>query len=164
MRLCVTAVAIVAAALTATGVGATDRPQALDARGTVSAAPAGRDPVRWKVEIARTVTEQATGLMHRRSMPAGTGMLFDFGDSRPVAMWMRNTFIPLDMVFACADGTVARVARALPLDETVIFSGEPVRFVLEVNAGEATAAGLRRGERLAFDGVEAAAPSATCGR
>ena len=112
----------------------------------------GDAAVTWTVEIADEPREHARGLMFRRKMAPRAGMLFDFGENGPVAMWMRNTFIPLDMVFICADGTVARVGRnTVPHSETVVASGEPVRYVLEVNAGEAERHGLKRGVRLTSD-------------
>ena len=137
----------------------------LEKRGVVQFGSGHANVTRWQVEIAETSEEQRIGLMNRPSLPVGHGMLFDFGETRPVAMWMRNTLIPLDMVFVCPDGTVARVARAEPLDETIVPSGEPVRYVLEVNAGEATGAGLARGKRLNFEGGgRLDGPRSGCGR
>ena len=124
--------------------------QMLERRGEVLFDAGEGNLTRWQVEVATTPAEQSVGLMNRPSMPAGTGMLFDFGATRPVSMWMRNTLIPLEMVFVCADGTIARIASAKPLDESIVPSGESVRYVLEVNDGEATGAGLRRGKRLDF--------------
>ena len=139
--------------------------QMLERRGAVLFDSGHQNVTRWEVELAETSEEQRIGLMNRPSMAAGTGMLFDFGASRQVSMWMRNTLIPLDMVFICPDGTIARVARAEPLDETIVPSGEPVRYVLEVNAGEATGAGLRRGKRLNFEGGgKFEGEPGTCGR
>lgn len=159
---------LLAALLLASGSAFAGEPQLLETRGTVLFDRGHEKVETWRVEIAETPAEQASGLMHRASMPPGTGMLFDFGTVRPVSMWMRNTLIPLDMVFVCPDGTIARVARAKPLDETVIPSGEPVRYVLEVNAGEAEAAGLERGKRLiSGEGDRFDAPRAEsdrCGR
>ena len=112
----------------------------------------GADAVTWTVEIADEPREHARGLMFRREMTPLAGMLFDFGEDEPVAMWMRNTFIPLDMIFICADGTIARVGHdTVPQSEAVVRSGEPVRYVLEVNAGEAEKHGLKRGVRLSSD-------------
>ncbi len=103
----------------------------------------------FQVEVMRTPDERAKGLMFRRFMPADRGMLFDFQRSEPVAMWMQNTFISLDMVFIRSDGTVARVAeRAEPLSMRTIPSGEPVLSVLEVNAGIAEKIGLKAGDRV----------------
>jgi hypothetical protein len=76
-------------------------------------------------------------------------MLFDFQDEQHVAFWMRNTLIPLDMIFIGADGVVRRVhARAVPHDETTIPSGVPVRAVLEIAGGEAARLGIRPGDRV----------------
>ena len=128
-------------------------------------AGAGAARTTWSVEIADERDEQSKGLMFRRSMPARTGMLFDFGDLEPVTMWMRNTFIPLDMVFICPDGTVARVAaNTVPQSEAIVASGEPVRYVLEINAGEAKAHGLERGVRLASSGDRFGGERGDCAR
>jgi uncharacterized protein len=76
-------------------------------------------------------------------------MLFDFGEDQPVSMWMRNTLIPLDMVFVEASGRIAGVAPdAVPLSERVIPSPGPVRAVLELNAGTARRLGIRRGDTV----------------
>lgn len=103
----------------------------------------------FDVEIADEPGEQQIGLMYRKEMPPRHGMLFEFGQPRPVSMWMRNTFLPLDMVFVRPDGTVARVAeRTEPFSETIIASGEPVSHVLELNAGISRLIGLKAGDRL----------------
>jgi uncharacterized protein len=102
-----------------------------------------------QVEVMRTDAERAKGLMFRQFMPQDRGMLFDFLRDEPVSMWMRNTYIPLDMLFIRSDGTVARVhERAQPLDETTISSGAPVRYVLEINGGVAAKLGLKAGDRV----------------
>ena len=104
---------------------------------------------RIAVEIADTPQTRETGLMHREELADDTGMLFDFREIRPVSMWMRNTLIPLDMLFVRENGTVARVARnAVPLDLTPIPSGEPVRYVLEIAGGAAETYGVAEGDRL----------------
>ena len=104
---------------------------------------------RISVEIADTPESRATGLMNRNSMDEDHGMLFDFGETREVSMWMKNTLIPLDMLFIRQDGTVARVARhATPLSLTPIPSGEPVRYVLELNGGAAAEYGVEPGDRV----------------
>jgi uncharacterized membrane protein (UPF0127 family) len=103
----------------------------------------------FQAEVMRTPDERARGLMFRRFLPADRGMLFDFQRVEPVAMWMQNTYIPLDMVFIRADGTVARIAeRTEPLSTRTIPSGEPVLGVLEVNAGVAERIGLKAGDRV----------------
>lgn len=109
----------------------------------------GEDAHLIRVEVARTPDERSRGLMFRQAMPADAGMLFDFGSERPVAMWMKNTFIPLDMLFATEDGKIVSIARdTVPLSTETISSGRPVRYVLELGAGRADALGLSRGDTL----------------
>lgn len=102
-----------------------------------------------QIEVADTPDEREYGLMNRQSLPADTGMLFDFEIDRPVTMWMKNTYIPLDMVFMDAKGTVTHIAvNAQPLSLDLIESGGPVRYVLELNGGAAARYGLKVGDRL----------------
>jgi uncharacterized membrane protein (UPF0127 family) len=111
----------------------------------------GKDGTRhsFQVEVARNEAERAQGLMYRRSMAADRGMLFDFGHVEQVAMWMQNTYLPLDMLFIRADGTIARIAaNAEPLSTRTIPSGEPVLGVLELNAGTASRMGIKPGDRV----------------
>ena len=104
----------------------------------------------FTIEVADESSEQAMGLMHREEMAAGHGMLFDFGRTRPVTMWMKNTPMSLDMVFIRADGTVAGIAeRTTPFSEDIVASPEPVAFVLELRGGVARLVGLKAGDRLA---------------
>jgi uncharacterized membrane protein (UPF0127 family) len=104
---------------------------------------------RFQVELADTDERRAYGLMHRESMPPDHGMIFDFKRDQPVSMWMRNTRIPLDMLFIDRDGIVAKIhQRAIPFDETAISSDGPVRSVLELNGGTAARLGLRPGDRV----------------
>ncbi|WP_375464497.1 DUF192 domain-containing protein [uncultured Methylobacterium sp.] len=109
-----------------------------------------RDGVhRFDVEVMRDDAERSRGLMFRRSMAPNHGMLFDFERSAPVAMWMKNTYLPLDMVFIRADGTVAYIAADTePLSTAIIQSPEPVLSVLELNAGTAAKLGLRVGDTV----------------
>jgi uncharacterized protein len=103
----------------------------------------------FQVEVARNEADRAQGLMYRRSMPANQGMLFDFGRLEPVAMWMQNTYIPLDMLFIRPDGTIARIAtNTEPLSTRTIPSGEPVLAVLELNAGATGRLGIKAGDRI----------------
>lgn len=103
----------------------------------------------FQVEVMRTGEQRARGLMHRRYMPADRGMLFDFARVEPVAMWMENTFIPLDMLFIRADGTIARIAENTePLSQRTIPSGEPVLSVLEINGGVSKTLGIKPGDRV----------------
>ena len=103
----------------------------------------------FKVELMSTDAEREHGLMFRRSLPRDHGMLFDFERTAPVAMWMKNTYLPLDMLFIRADGTVARIATDTePLSTRTIPSGEPVLGVLELNAGTAARLGLHPGDKV----------------
>lgn len=89
------------------------------------------------------------GLMRRRSMPQDYGMLFDFKVEEPVSMWMKNTYIPLDMIFVSRSGRVVSIARdAEPLSERIISSGGPVYAVVELNAGAAMRIGLKLGDAV----------------
>jgi uncharacterized membrane protein (UPF0127 family) len=102
-----------------------------------------------RVELAMTPEQMAQGLMFRRSLDADAGMLFDYRSTQPVSFWMRNTFIPLDMIFIAEDGRVAGVhERAVPLSEQPILSPVPVRAVLEVNGGIAAKLGVKPGDRV----------------
>lgn len=109
----------------------------------------------FTIEIADTPQEQARGLMYRQALAPDAGMLFDYGTERRVSFWMQNTYIPLDMIFIAADGTVRHIhANARPLDPTSIPSRVPVRFVLEVPGGRAAEIGLAEGDRLTHPRVE----------
>jgi uncharacterized membrane protein (UPF0127 family) len=102
-----------------------------------------------EVEVARTPEEKSLGLMFRRSVPEGTGMLFPYDAEQEISMWMRNTYVPLDMIFIRADGTVHRIeAHTEPLSERIISSRGNVKAVLELAAGAAERLGLRPGDRV----------------
>jgi uncharacterized protein len=103
----------------------------------------------FQVEVARNDAERAQGLMYRRSLAPDRGMLFDFARVQPISMWMQNTYIPLDMIFIRADGSIARIAdNAEPLSTRTIPSGEPVLAVLEVIGGTAARLGVKPGDRV----------------
>ena len=103
----------------------------------------------FEVEVMRTDEERAQGLMNRRYMPAERGMLFDFKEVQPAMMWMKNTYIPLDMVFIRKDGTIARIAENTePHSTRTISSGEPVLGVLELNAGISEKEGIKPGDKV----------------
>lgn len=102
-----------------------------------------------QVEIARTPQQQALGLMYRTDLPRDRGMLFIHDRARVVTMWMKNTYIPLDMVFIRSDGTVHHIARETePHSEAMISSKGPVAAVLEIGGGEAERYGLEPGDRV----------------
>ena len=103
----------------------------------------------FEAEIADTPQHKSQGLMRRPLMDADRGMLFDNGDDREMNMWMKNTILALDMIFITKDGTVARIAKnTVPFSETIIPSGQPVRGVLELNAGIADKIGLKPGDKV----------------
>lgn len=105
--------------------------------------------VLFAIEIADTAAARANGLMHRETLPARSGMLFDFGRETAIRMWMKNTLIPLDMVFADDNGTIRHVAaNTVPYSESLIHAPEPTRYVLEINGGEAQRLGIGVGDRL----------------
>lgn len=121
--------------------GACD-PQAVDLRG-----PFGK--AHFTVEVADDTSERARGLMFREELGRSAGMLFVYDSPQHAVFWMKNTLLPLDMIFADATGRVTQVhANAVPQDETPIDGGSGVRFVLEVNAGMAAAIGIAPGAEL----------------
>lgn len=104
---------------------------------------------RFRVELALTPEDQARGLMFRESMARMAGMLFVYDRTQQLGFWMRNTLIPLDMIFVDETGTVVKVhAEAQPRDETVILSEVPARAVLELNGGMAAVLGIEAGDQL----------------
>ena len=117
---------------------------------------------RFNVELADTTRERAKGLMNRESLPRSAGMLFVYDAPGSPAFWMRNTLIPLDMLFIDAEGRVARIhENAVPLDETPIPGGDGILAVLEINGGLARQMGISVGSEVrhpAFDAETAAWP------
>lgn len=112
-------------------------------------AKTGAGEFSFTVEIADEEPERSRGLMFRETMLQTHGMLFVFDELQPVSMWMKNTILPLDMVFVRPDGTVARIEYdTSPQSLKIISSGEPVSHVLELNAGMSRLIGLRPGDRL----------------
>ena len=104
----------------------------------------------FSVEMATTEEEKATGLMYRKELPDGKGMLFDFSPEQQVSMWMKNTYISLDMIFIRADGRILRIAESTePLSTKIISSGGLAKGVLEVIAGTAQKYGIQPGDRVA---------------
>ena len=104
----------------------------------------------FSVEMATTEEEKQTGLMYRKELPDGKGMLFDFSPEQQISMWMKNTYISLDMIFIRADGRIQRIAENTEPESTrIIAAGAPVRAVLEVIAGTARKLGIKAGDRVA---------------
>jgi uncharacterized membrane protein (UPF0127 family) len=104
----------------------------------------------FAVDLAVTDEERTRGLMFRRSLPESYGMLFDFKRDQDVSMWMKNTFVSLDMIFIRSDGRIQRIAESTePQSERIIPSGGPVRAVLEVVGGTAKRLGIEPGDRVA---------------
>jgi uncharacterized membrane protein (UPF0127 family) len=104
----------------------------------------------FAVEVVADDAERERGLMFRKELPEGQGMLFDFQHDQPVAFWMHNTYISLDMFFIRGDGRIMRIEEsAKPESDRLIPSGAPVRAVLEVIAGTASRLGIKAGDRVA---------------
>ncbi|QMW24522.1 DUF192 domain-containing protein [Sandaracinobacteroides saxicola] len=150
--------ALAALALLLAGVGAA---QAATQAAQVAAVPnrglkvvpltlvTGAGEHRYRVEVAATPAQQATGMMYRRKVPAGTGMLFPVNPPRSASFWMSNTWVSLDLIFIGADRRVLSIAaNAVPLSESLIDSGGPVIAVLELAGGEAARIGLRPGDKV----------------
>ena len=104
----------------------------------------------FSVEMATTEEEKTTGLMYRKELPDGKGMLFDFSPEQQISMWMKNTYISLDMIFIRADGRILRIAENTePHSTKIISSGGLAKGVLEVIAGTAQKYGIQPGDRVA---------------
>lgn len=109
----------------------------------------GRGSYDFSVELAVTPEQREQGLQGRRTLALGTGMLFDFKNSRPVYMWMKNTFISLDMLFIDAGGRVVNIAEStVPMSLATISSNGPVRAVFEINGGIARRLGIKPGDQV----------------
>lgn len=103
----------------------------------------------FSIELARDDTQRGMGLMFRQKLAADSGMLFDFQTDQEVSMWMKNTFIPLDMLFVRADGIIQRIAeRTVPQSLEIIPSQGKVRAVLEVNGGTVARLHIHPGDRV----------------
>ena len=107
---------------------------------------------RFEVEVAETVAAQARGLMFRKELAEKSGMIFLFAQEQEMQFWMKNTFIPLDIIFIRADGIIHKIAEnAKPLDETRIPSDGPVNAVLELAGGMTAKKGIKAGDRVVFE-------------
>ena len=104
---------------------------------------------RFTVEIARSPQEQEIGLMNRPTLGPDRGMIFPYDPPQPVAFWMKNTLIPLDMIFIRADGRIARIAaNAVPLSLEPVPAAEPIAAVLEIGGGRAAELGIHAGDKV----------------
>ena len=126
-----------------------------DGRGVVRLLPAGHDATHGDVEVVFTPALRQQGLMYRKELPESSGMLFLFERERQLSFWMRNTYLPLDMVFIRADRIVLGVVEnAEPLTEDTRMVPGVSQFVLEVNAGYCRRHGIGEGTRVEFIDVE----------
>jgi uncharacterized membrane protein (UPF0127 family) len=111
----------------------------------------GKRQITFNIELALDDTQRARGLMYRDKLGPYDGMLFDFYQEAPVSFWMKNTKIPLDMLFIAADGTIKHIqANATPLSTDPIPSKFPVRAVLEINGGSARLLGIKEGDKVRY--------------
>ncbi len=107
------------------------------------------DDVRFNVEIASTPDQLKLGLMNRNSLAFNNGMIFNIYPVRPTAMWMKNTKIPLDMLFLGPDGSIIMIEEnAQPMSEELIICRDPVRAVVELNAGQVKRYGIKIGDKV----------------
>jgi Uncharacterized conserved protein len=98
----------------------------------------------FTVEVAATLDQQERGLMFRRSLAGDRGMIFRYDPPQDVSFWMRNTLIPLDIIFIRSDGTIVRITHAKALDETPLPAGEPIAAVLEIRGGRPPSSASRK--------------------
>ena len=106
-------------------------------------------PHRFTIEVAKTPAQMEQGLMFRRTLADDAGMLFDFKQPTMATMWMRNTLVPLDMLFVDAQGRIVNIhERAVPESDSVIAAAAPVRYVIELNGGTAARLGIAPGDKV----------------
>jgi hypothetical protein len=110
----------------------------------------GKTEHRFTVEVAATPDQQELGLMFRRSLAPDRGMIFPYDPPQEVAFWMKNTWIPLDIVFIAPDGRIARITHAQAMDITPLPSGVPINAVLEIAAGRAAELGIKEGDLVSW--------------
>lgn len=148
IRLLVLLCALCCAALTPAWAPAWAQSGAKFDRSSLSIDSGGRTH-QFSIELALSAEQQTQGLMWRKTMPADHGMLFVYDRDQEITMWMRNTLIPLDMVFMRADGQITHIReRAVPQSLEVIASNGPARAVLELNGGTVRRLGLKVGDRV----------------
>ena len=107
---------------------------------------------RFIAEVARSPGEQERGMMFRESVAPDKGMIFPYDPPRAVSFWMKDTLIPLDLIFIRADGTIARITTGVPLSEQMMPSGEPVAAVFEIAGGRAAELGIKPGDEVSWPG------------
>ena len=105
---------------------------------------------KFTVEVAATAEQQERGMMFRTSVAPDRGMIFPYEPAQEVGFWMKNTLIPLDIIYIRADGTIVRITKAEPMDLTPLPSGEPITAVLEIGGGRAAALGIREGDIVSW--------------
>ncbi|WP_451992026.1 DUF192 domain-containing protein [Azospirillum argentinense] len=119
------------------------------ARSSLTVETAGGGKYRFDVELAETPAQQAQGLMFREKMAADAGMLFIYDRPQPASFWMKNTLIPLDMIFIGTDGRIVNIhANAVPQSLDAVNSAGPVKGILEINGGMSARLGIRPGDRV----------------
>jgi len=140
---------VFAAPLTLAAVAARGQPAEVEFKRSSLTIVAGGHDLKFEVDLATNDAERSRGLMFRKQLGAYEGMLFDFYQEMQVSFWMKNTLIPLDMVFIAGDGTVKHVhANAVPLSTETVPSRFPVRAVLEINGGSAALLGIKPGDKV----------------
>ena len=138
------------------GVGACERDRGTNA--APSSTPSNNSSVRADEPQPDGTVRMQIGLMHRRSMPQDRGMVFTFPQAQPLGFWMKNTYIPLDIVYLDENGKVVSVKQMKPLDESRVESDAPAKYAIELNQGAAQRAGVKVGDVL---NVPSAARDAT---
>lgn len=132
-----------------TGALADPKPPAKPLPHTILVIDTTAGEAKFDVEVAADWRSQEYGLMNRKYLPKDAGMIFDFGSPSMTSFWMKNTLIPLDMIFIRQDGTISSIAPdAVPMSLASIPSTEPVRAVLEINGGEAAKLGIYPGQKV----------------
>jgi uncharacterized membrane protein (UPF0127 family) len=131
----------------ANAVFASCTPQKLETT-VLSITRAGLDPVTITVEIAKTESERSKGLMHRKKLPDGEGMIFIFDRDQQLSFWMKNTIIPLSIAFIASDGRIIEIKDMQPLDLNSVKSSRSVRYALETPQGWFDRAGIKQGDMV----------------
>jgi uncharacterized membrane protein (UPF0127 family) len=145
---------VFAAPLMLAAAGARAQPEDVQFKRSSLTIVAGGHALEFEVDLATNDAERSRGLMFRKQLGAYEGMLFDFFKEMPVSFWMKNTLIPLDMVFIAADGKVHRIEpNTEPFSTELISSEGPVVGVLELNGGAAARIGLKRGDTVIYPGL-----------